>query len=157
MQGSEPIQDKPSKFLFKYRITPHVTTGIPPCELLMNCRLRSKFDLLHPDTMISERVEHKQQVQGATCNTNKPLRQFKIGNTMFAEDFTSSKQKWIEGTITDITGPLSYKIKLTDEIKVRRPKILKDLLSNLRLKKLDNHNLFRPHQGYRNHLNNRSY
>ena len=39
---------------------------------------------------------------------------------MFAEDFTSSKQKWIEHTITDITGPLSYKIKLTDETEVRR-------------------------------------
>ena len=120
MQGSEPIQDKLSKFLFKYRITPHVTTGIPPCELLMNRRLRSRFDLLHPDTMISERVEHKQQVQGAIRNTNKPLRQFKIGDTVFAEDFTSSKQKWIEGTITDITGPLSYKIKLTDGTEVRR-------------------------------------
>ena len=70
--------------------------------------------------MISERVEHKQQVQGATCNTNKPLRQFKIGETVFAEYFKSSKQKWIEGTITDIKGLLSYKIKLTDETKVCR-------------------------------------
>ena len=107
MQGSDPIQGKLSKFLFKYRITPHVTTGIPPCELLMNRRLRSRFDLLHPDTMISERVEHKQQLQCATRNTNKPRREFKIGNTVFAEDFTSSKQKWIEGTVTDITSPLS--------------------------------------------------
>ena len=76
--------------------------------------------MLHPDTMISERVEHKQQVQGATRNINKLLRQFKIGDTVFAEDFTSSKQKWIEGTITDITGLLSYKIKLTDGTEVRR-------------------------------------
>ena len=36
IQGSEPIQDKLSKFLVKYRITPHTTTGIPLCELLMN-------------------------------------------------------------------------------------------------------------------------
>ena len=39
---------------------------------------------------------------------------------MFAEDFTSSKQKWIESTVTDITGPLSYKIKLTDGTEVHR-------------------------------------
>ena len=36
MQGSEPIQDKLPKFLFKYRKTLHTPTGIPPCELLMN-------------------------------------------------------------------------------------------------------------------------
>ena len=37
MQESESVQDKLSKFLFKFRIAPHTTTGIPPCELLMNC------------------------------------------------------------------------------------------------------------------------
>ena len=35
MQGLEPIQDK-LKFLCNYRITPHTTTGVPSCELLMN-------------------------------------------------------------------------------------------------------------------------
>ena len=36
MQGPEPIQNKLSKLLFNYRITPHTTTDVPPCELLMN-------------------------------------------------------------------------------------------------------------------------
>ena len=34
MQGGS-IQERVSKFLFDYRITPHVTTGVAPCELLM--------------------------------------------------------------------------------------------------------------------------
>lgn len=36
------------------------------------------------------------------------------------EDFTTSSQKWIEGIITELTGPLSYKIKLTDESIIRQ-------------------------------------
>ena len=32
----------------------------------------------------------------------------------------TSRQRWIEGTISDITGPLSYKIKLTDRTIIRR-------------------------------------
>ena len=111
MQGPESIQIKLSKFLFKYRITLHMTAGIPPCELLTNCWLRSRLDLLHPDTMVSlraQRTEHKQQSQGATRSTNTPLREFKIGDTVFAEDFTPPSQKWIEGTITAIayTSPI---------------------------------------------------
>ena len=33
---------------FDYRITPHATTGIAPCELLIK-KLRSQFDLLYPE------------------------------------------------------------------------------------------------------------
>ena len=43
------VAEKLTKFLFKYWITPHSTTGIPPAELLMGRRLRSQLDLLQPD------------------------------------------------------------------------------------------------------------
>ena len=120
MQGPGTIQDKLSRFLFKYRITPHTTTGIPPCELLMNRRLRSKLDLLHPDTMLSQRVEQRQQSQKMAHDSHKPYREFKVGDTVYAEDFTPSNQKWIEGVVTDVTGPLSYKVRLNDGTEVRR-------------------------------------
>ena len=120
MQGSQSIQDKLSKFLFKYRITPHTTTGIPPCELVMNRRLRSRLDLLHPNTMLSQRVEQKQQFQKMRHDSHKPYREFKVGDTVYVEDFTPSSQKWIEGIITDVTGPLSYKVKLNNGTEVHR-------------------------------------
>ena len=112
MQGPGSIQDKFSRFLFKYRITLHTTTGILPCELLMNRQLRSKLDLLHPDTMLSQRVEQRQQSQKMAHDSHKPYREFKVGDTVYTEDFTPSNQKWIEGVITDVTGPLSYKVRL---------------------------------------------
>ena len=36
------------KFLFKYRITPHSSTGVSPAELMFKRRLRCRLDLLHP-------------------------------------------------------------------------------------------------------------
>ena len=55
------VEEKLSRFLLKYRITPHTTTGIPPSELLMGHRLRSRLDLLHPD--LSGHVEERQWKQ----------------------------------------------------------------------------------------------
>ena len=43
------IQERVSKFLFNYRITPHTTTGVSPATLLMGRRLRSRLDILFPD------------------------------------------------------------------------------------------------------------
>ena len=40
----DSLQERLSKFLFTYCITSQMTTGIPPAQLLMNCRLRSRFD-----------------------------------------------------------------------------------------------------------------
>ena len=52
------IQERLSKFLFNYRVTPHTTTGIPPCELLMKRKLRSKLDLIFPN--VHKRVEENE-------------------------------------------------------------------------------------------------
>ena len=46
---SGSLQDRLSKFLFWYRLTPHSTTGVPPAELLLGRRPRSKLDLLKPE------------------------------------------------------------------------------------------------------------
>ena len=70
-----------------------MTTGMPPCELLMNCRLQSRFAVLHYDTMISGTVAHKQRLQGATPNANKLHIEFKIGDAVFAEDFIPLNQR----------------------------------------------------------------
>ena len=57
------LETKVARFLLKYRITPHSTTGRPPAELLMARRLRSQLDQLHPDHSTSERVRLNQERQ----------------------------------------------------------------------------------------------
>ena len=70
------VKERLVKFLFKYRITPHTTTGISPSKLLMNRRLRSKLDSLYPD--LNEKVETQQLKQKLNHDNTKPLRKFDI-------------------------------------------------------------------------------
>ena len=112
------IQDKLSKFLFTYRITPHSTTGNSPAELLMGRRLRSKLDFLYPD--IAQQVGRQQLHQKILHDTQKPVRKFVIGDKVYVEMFFSSPHKWLPGTITTVSGPLSYHIQLSDGRLCRR-------------------------------------
>ena len=112
------IEEKLAKFLFKYRITPHSTTGVSPSELLMGHRIRSRLDLLLPD--LTSVVQDKQLKQKQAHDKKKPDRNFIIGATVFAEDFTASSEKWLPGVVQKVTGPLSYQIELSNGQIVRR-------------------------------------
>ena len=116
IQG-DTIQERLSKFLFNYRISPHTTTGIPPSEMLMGRRLRSRLDLLYPD--ISTKVEIQQEKQKKSHDTKKPLRSFKIGDFVYAQNFNGIP-KWIAGSVVSVSGPLSYVIALPDGTQWRR-------------------------------------
>ena len=48
IQGGS-LQSWLTRFLFRYRLTPHTTTGYSAEEMLMGRRPRSHLDLLHPD------------------------------------------------------------------------------------------------------------
>ena len=48
-------------FLMSYRATPHATIGVPPCDLFVGRRIRTRLDLLKPD--LENNVNHKQAVQ----------------------------------------------------------------------------------------------
>ena len=114
------LQDRLSKFLFTYRITPHSTTGVAPAELLMGRRLRSRLDLLYPDLQTC--VETQQLKQKQQHDSTKPLRSFLPGDTVFAQNFrvSNSEPKWLPATVVVVTGPLSYQVELQDGSTVRR-------------------------------------
>ena len=61
MSSDEDMQKQLSRFLFRYRSTPHSTTGLSPAELLMGRRLRTHLDFMRPD--VSNRVHTKQGYQ----------------------------------------------------------------------------------------------
>ena len=44
------IGNQTSKVPIKYRMTPHATTGRTPAELMFGRNLRTRFDLIFPDT-----------------------------------------------------------------------------------------------------------
>ena len=84
----------------------------------MGRRIRSRLDLLLPD--LTSVVQDKQLKQKQAHDKKKPDRNFIIGDTVFAEDFTASSEKWLPGVVQKVTGPLSYQIELSNGQIVRR-------------------------------------
>ena len=111
------LEDQLSKFLFRYRITPHSTTGITPAELLLGRRPRSLLDLLRPSLSRHVRAQQEQQKRNRDQHT-KP-RTFSVGDSVYVCDLPS-KDDWLPGTITHATGPLSFEVELSDGRTVRR-------------------------------------
>ena len=90
MQGERgSISEKLSKFLFKYQITPHSTTGVPLAELLMGGTPRSKLELLQPN--LSSKVQHSQMTRKKNHDVKKPYCQFIEGDLVYAENFTNNR------------------------------------------------------------------
>ena len=106
------------RFLFDYRITPQMTTGQAPCELLMRRKIRSRFDLIRPD--LSATVKSRQLKQKQYHDKNTKSRVFKVGDSVLALYFRGNKTEWINGVITKITGPLSYLVDIGGGQLIRR-------------------------------------
>ncbi len=116
--AGKTIQEKLSKFLFTYRITPHTTTGTAPAQLLMGRQLRTRLDRLFPD--LSQRVQKHQAKQSQQHDTAKPLRSFMIDDSVYVKDFSSPTLSWIPGKVVKVSGPLSYHVELQSGRVVRR-------------------------------------
>ena len=90
-----------SRFLLKYRTTPHSTTGVPPAELLMKRRLRTKLDL-----NTANLVRRRQGNQKEAHDYQAKYRNLEARDPVFVKDFSSPKS-WKEGTVVHTTGPVS--------------------------------------------------
>ena len=113
----ESLSTRVSRFLFKYRLTPHSTTGTSPAELLLGRRPRSYFDFMIPN--LSSKVRNKQILQKAQHDKKSKPRVFTMGAKVILRNF-SAGPAWIVGTIVNSRGPVSYIVKLTGGRHVRR-------------------------------------
>ena len=107
-----------NEFLFRYRITPHTTTGRTPAELLMGRRLRSRLSLLLPNA--ASKVHKAQEAQRKIHDHHTKLRTFSISDPVFVRNFNNKTPLWLSGHIKEKTGPLSYKVSLDDGRIIRR-------------------------------------
>ena len=99
-----------SRFLFRYRITPHTTTGRSPAEMLMGRHLRSHLDQIRPD--VAQRVQRSQERQKVNHNAHARPRCFKEGDSVVARNFSGTKATWVPGEVLEVRGPLTYLIRL---------------------------------------------
>ncbi len=107
---SGSIQSKLQRFLSRYRITPHTTTGRSPAELLMGRQLRSSLDLLHPDLGIDVRRNQERQKRGHDAHSKS--QSFQENEPVLVRNFTSQTPKWLPGHIVKSSGPVSHQVRL---------------------------------------------
>ena len=83
---SGTIETKLARFLFKYRTTPHTTTGQTPSELLMGRKLRIHFDHMIPD--IRNKVHEKQLSQKKYHDSTSAQRKFIQGDHVYIRNYS---------------------------------------------------------------------
>lgn len=100
-----------AKVLMAYRTTPQSTTGVSPSELLQGRRIRTRLDLLKPS--VTERVEKHQLQQTMSHDRSSRRMYFSKGETVYAQNFGTG-QKWMPAVVQEVTGPVSFLVKLQD-------------------------------------------
>ena len=100
------IQTKLDRLLYKYRITPHSSTGKTPAQLMFNRELRSPFHLLQPGNQGNQ----VSSIQNPRQNT----RSFEVGAHVWARNFGSG-DKWIPGVVKKKLGNVTYEIDFKDK------------------------------------------
>ena len=102
-----PISERILNFLLTYRVTPHSTTGQPPCELFLHRTLRTRFDLIRPD--LEKKVADKQEQQKEYHDRNARGRKFNLGQEVMARNYGKG-DKWMPGIVKKQNGPVSYTV-----------------------------------------------
>ena len=117
-KGSDnDLQRELSRFLFRYRKTPHSTTGISLAQLLMGRPLKTHLDFLRPD--LASKVREVQGRQKVTHDRRSHFRLFQTGDQVFIRNFVAGP-KWLASTILKAQGPLSYEMEMSDGRVARR-------------------------------------
>lgn len=98
------LNKKIANFLLMYRNAPHLTTNETPARLFLGKNLRSRLDLIRPDTRRT--VQDKRMGQVIT-EKKAVVRFFEIGQSVLARDYRG-KDKWVQGEISARLGPLTY-------------------------------------------------
>ena len=98
------------KFLFKYWITPHTTTGFLPSELLFKRKLRCRLNLLHPSDEVDSRVSSSQEFQ-KKYHTASRLIDFQAQTPVLVRNYARGS-KWSPATVLDKHGLISHRCQL---------------------------------------------
>ena len=108
---SGSLNTRLARFLLRYRITPHTSTGTSPSELMWGRTLRSPLDLLLPDP--SQKVEQAQDRQRKSHDAHSSAREFNVSDVVYARNYSSGPH-WLPGQVVELQGKAMCKVQLGD-------------------------------------------
>ena len=97
------IETKVNRLLFKYRMTPHSSTGVSPSQMMLKREIRTPFHLMQPGSQSIPKAELRSDV-----------RQFKVGESVWCKNFGQG-DKWVPGVITEVKGNVNYKVSVPEK------------------------------------------
>ncbi|XP_022795607.1 uncharacterized protein K02A2.6-like [Stylophora pistillata] len=114
LEGTKGISMKHrlANFLFRYRTTPHSTTGVTPAELRVKRKLRTRLNLVKPD--LEQAVQHKQTKQAVYKDPKVDAeRFFQVYDRVRVRNTRPKSQvdRWVPGTLIKLCGPRTYIVK----------------------------------------------
>ncbi|CAK1578403.1 unnamed protein product [Parnassius mnemosyne] len=109
-----PWDIKLPNILLGLRVTPCTATKKSPAELLMNRRLRTLLDTLHPDNR-----QQRKRTQQIISNAQKINRESETGQNVMYRNYGNGP-RWLPGTIVNRNGPSSYEITTEDGSLINR-------------------------------------
>ena len=112
---------------FGYRATPHATTNVSPSEVFLKRKLKTRFDLILPNTrgfVLSKQADQKQQHNQHT----QPC--FLSPGSLVMVRVYVGQTKWVLGVVLRKLGLLTYDVETRDGRTVKQHgdqlKLLKD-------------------------------
>ena len=82
----------------------------------MGRRLRSRLSLMLPNA--SRKIYLSQNRQKLGHDQHTRMRMIYPGDTVFVRNVRNKTLAWLQGIIVSQTGPLSYKVKLDNQIPI---------------------------------------
>ena len=116
-QKNGTIETKLSRFLFKYRITPHSSTGISPAQLMYGRRIRSHLDCIRPD--LGKKTRDVQQKQKQSHDRHARSREFQMEDLVYVKN-NGQGDKWEKGKVVGRLGQDMYVVLMEDGRCVRK-------------------------------------
>ena len=101
-----PLSIALSKFLLQYRNTVHAATQESPANMLLKRRVRTIFHPLTPSPNDIAADAHQKMVTHSGVRTST----FAVDDVVWARDYRSNPPGWREATITEVLGPLNYRV-----------------------------------------------